>query len=387
LERALHYVRTHPWRWDEDTGLVKRPYTIDTWDFAYTAGVHDWLQFQIDERTYWGIMHGDNSGYYEAFRIMQRLYSLFGDDTKAQAWAERARALKTNLNRICWNGRFYTHFVKLTPVTIPGVDEDRQLSLSNPMAVNRGAAGHERAVSIIREYKERRNNGTSFAEWFSIDPPFPDGVFGDEKLAAGAYVNGGIFPLVGGELARAALEHGFEEYGIAILRRYFTLVAAKRESYLWYFPDGTPSSSETSTSPEASPTDGWGSSAMLFALMEGLAGIEDHDKLFRRVRLAPRWPAAGIKQARVRAEYAASQASLEYRYVRENQIIHIELLAPDVQVDCHIMVPKGTFPISVRVDGRDIPWRMTSVEHSLYVDLTTELCQDSVIEITLEKRP
>ncbi|HUU52526.1 MAG TPA: hypothetical protein VMW92_05825, partial [Candidatus Heimdallarchaeota archaeon] len=33
LERALHYLLSHPWRWDEDTGLVKRAYTIDTWDF------------------------------------------------------------------------------------------------------------------------------------------------------------------------------------------------------------------------------------------------------------------------------------------------------------------------------------------------------------------
>jgi len=387
LERALHYVRTHPWRWDEGTGLVKRPYTIDTWDFAYTAGAHDWLQFQIDERTYWGIMHGDNSGYYEAFRIMQRLYSLFGDKPAAQKWAERAGAIKTKLNRVCWNGRFYTHFVKLTPVTIPGVAEDRQLSLSCPMAINRGAADHARAVSILREYRERRRTGASFSEWFSIDPPFPDGVFGDEKLAAGAYVNGGIFPLVGGELARAALEHGFEEYGIDILRRYFALVAPRRESYLWYFPDGTPSSAEASTSPEASPTDGWGSSAMLYALMEGLAGIEDRDRLFRRVRLSPRWPAAGIKQARVRAEYAASQASFEYRYAWDGQTINFDLLAPDSQVDCHIMMPPGSLPVSVRVDGRDTSFREAWVERSLYVDLTAESKKDSVIQIILEKRP
>ncbi len=387
LERALHYILNHPWRWDETTGLVKRPYTIDTWDFAYTAGAHDWLQFQIDARTYWGIMHGDNSGYYEAFRIMQRLYAHFEEEAAAQKWAERAHALKANLNRICWNGRFYTHFFKLTPVTIPGVAEDRQLSLSNPMAINRGAAGHSRAVSILREYQARRRTGASFAEWFSIDPPFPDGVFGDEKLIAGAYVNGGIFPLVGGELARAALEHGLEEYGVDILRRYFALIAPQRQSYLWYFPDGTPSSAEASTSPEATPTDGWGSSAMLYALMEGLAGIEDRDKLFRKVRLAPRWPAAGVKQARVRAEYAASKASLEYRYAWEGPTIRIEFLASDSQVDGHVLIPSGTYPVSVRIDGRDTPWRPASVEHSLYVDFRAEPKQDSVIKITLEKRP
>jgi len=66
IERALGYAFSHPDRWDDRLQLVKRPYTIDSWDFAYSAGTHDWLQFQIDENTFWGIMHGDNSGYYEA---------------------------------------------------------------------------------------------------------------------------------------------------------------------------------------------------------------------------------------------------------------------------------------------------------------------------------
>ena len=35
-------------------GLVKRAYTIDTWDFAYTAGRHEWLQFQVTDDTLLG---------------------------------------------------------------------------------------------------------------------------------------------------------------------------------------------------------------------------------------------------------------------------------------------------------------------------------------------
>ena len=65
-ERALAYIFSDPWRWDVSRKLVKRAYTIDTWDFDYTAGRHPWLNFQITDDTFWGIMHGDNSGYYEA---------------------------------------------------------------------------------------------------------------------------------------------------------------------------------------------------------------------------------------------------------------------------------------------------------------------------------
>ena len=67
-----------PWCWDAAHGLVKRAYTIDTWDFDYTAGRHDWLKFQITDDTFWGIMHGDNSGYYEACRRLARLFAAFG---------------------------------------------------------------------------------------------------------------------------------------------------------------------------------------------------------------------------------------------------------------------------------------------------------------------
>ena len=93
---------------------------------------------------------------------------------------------------------------------VEGVDEARQLSLSNAYGMNRGVVDHGKCVSIINEYLERRKTTAAFAEWFSIDPPFPENAFGFEKLVPGAYVNGGIMPLVGGELARAAFDHGFE---------------------------------------------------------------------------------------------------------------------------------------------------------------------------------
>ncbi len=385
MERALEYIRSHPWRWDEETGLVKRPYTIDTWDFAYTAGAHDWLQFQIDDSTFWGIMHGDNSGYYEAFRILERLHLRFGDREAAEMWAERAGALLANLNRICWNGRFYTHFVKLTPVNISGVEEAQQLSLSNPMAVNRGAADLGQAAAILEEYQERGKTGRSFAEWFSIDPPFPDGIFGDEKLRAGAYINGGILPLVGGELARAAFESGYEEYGVDILRRYSDLISESGESYLWYFPDGRPSSAEASTSPEATSTDGWGSSAMLYALMEGLAGIQDQDTLFRKARVAPRWPAAGISRAEARAEYAASGAFLAYTYVVEGSRLVLELSASESEVDCHILIPGQQRPVAARIENRMAAFETGTIGGSLYLDMTVSVRDSVRLEITLEE--
>jgi hypothetical protein len=347
---------------------VKRAYTIDTWDFAYTAGRHDWLQFQITDDTYWGLMHGDNSGYYEAYRLLARIHRRLGDAARAAHWEERAAEIRANLNRVCWNGRFYTHFVKLTPVAIDGVDESSQLSLSNPMDINRGAADHEQAASILREYRRRRRSTGAFAEWFAIDPPFPAGIFGDDRLVAGAYCNGGIMPLVGGELARAAFDHGFESYGVEILEQYHRLISAKGETYLWYFPDGRESSVETSTSPDALPTDGWGSSAMLWALVEGLAGIVDDGRGFDAATLSPRWLAAGIAEAVVSVGYAASGRGIGYLFRHAGDRIDIEVEGPPADLRFHVLLPAGSDVRGVRVGARDVPFRTVLIESSTYVD-------------------
>jgi len=285
------------------------------------------------------------------------------------------------MNEACWNGRFYTHFVKLTPVVIEGVDEANQLSLSNPMAINRGAADHAQAASIIREYQRRGAQGRAFAEWFSIDPPFPDGVFGDERLVRGAYVNGGIMPLVGGELARAAFEHGFEAYGADILARYHALVAPKGEAYLWYFPDGRPSSVDASTSPEAQPTDGWGSSAMAWALVEGLAGVVDRGRAFDAVRLAPRWEAAGVDEAEVSVGYAASGAFVSYRYTRAPRRVTIDVETADARVEWHVLLPPGHRAVQARCDGRGTEVSTVHVESSPYADGACRARGRAIIEV------
>lgn len=390
LDQALSYLISHPLRWEATHQLIKRPYTIDTWDFDYTAGRHEWLNFQITADTFWGIFHGDNSGFYEAAILLSRLFGAAGDVATARTWQKRAHTLQKRANALLFNGRFYTHFYKLVPVEISGVDESEQLSLSTPMAINRGMATHENAVAILQEYRRRRETGNAFAEWYGIDPPFPDGIFGDEKLVAGAYINGGIFPLAGGELAKAAFEHGFEKYGVQTLAQYRRMIADSGAAYLWYFPDGRPSSQETSTSPEATPTDGWGSSAMLYGFIEGLAGVTDLGHSFQRVRLAPRWPAAGEEQAEVEISYASSGAAFVYGYEHAPARREIALNLPrsGSEVLAHVLLPAAGKAISVQLNGEGVPFQNVQVEKSTYVNfaLNREAAGEVVVRYADEVR-
>lgn len=384
LEAALKYAFSHPWRWDEKHQLVKRAYTIDTWDFAYTAGQHEWLQFQIDDNTFWGILHGDNSGFYEACRMLAHLYRHFGNQERSWHWDTFADGLKKRMNEVCWNGQFYTHFVKLTDVTIEGVDEAAQLSFSNAMNINRGVTSHEQATSILQEYRKRGSGKETFAEWFTIEPPFPDGVFGDEKLVGGAYCNGGIMPLVGGELARAYFNHGFECFGVETLEKYYQLISDKNETYLWYFPDGTHSSKENSTSPDAMPTDGWGSSSMVYGFIEGLVGIEDTHKCFEKINLSPRWYSAGITEAEANVGYAVSDCGVGYRYQETSNGIQLEVSTGKTAAQVHLLIPEKAAVSQVRANGIDVDFSESSVRESRYVDFELNIQDGADVQVNFK---
>jgi hypothetical protein len=316
--------------------------------------------------------------------IMERLSRFFGIKEKAFRFRERAAILKKKCNEICWNGNFYTHFVKLNECFIEGVREEEQLSMANPMAINRGLANIDMSRSIIEEYLLRKEqNSGHFAEWYSIDPPFPGGIFGDEKLKAGAYINGGIFPLAGGELALAAMNSGYEKYGIDILSRYFGLIKEKGGSWLWYFPDGTPSSAETSTSPEAISTDGWGSTAMLCALVHGLAGIEDQSKLFEEVRFSPRWTASESSEAHVRLEYKSSGAYFEYQFREYPDHLEIKIESNGSAINGHILLPDNKMVYGILFDDIKIDFDICEIGSSFYLDFKIVVSGSSSIIIKL----
>lgn len=360
MRRGLAYITSDPLRWDAGLGLVRRPYTIDTWDFQYgpTTTSPDGKpapRHWIDDQTIWGIFHGDNTGLAYAMKLMARIEEHLGNPDAARQWRDRSDALMQRLNALSWNGSFFTHFVPVDgPLVVPGVETNRQLSLSNAYALNREVLRFSQGVDIITTYYHRRDFNRAFAEWYSIDPPFPEGSFGmggRKGERPGEYVNGGIMPLVGGELARGAFRYGAEAYGFDILARYAKMVELSGQSYLWYYPDDA---SPGISSLDTLATDGWGSSAMLGALMEGAAGIVDTGSLYRDVELSPRWPAAprAIRTARVVARYGASEAYVAYVWRRMAQGIRLDVTGTWERAAIRLLLPaEAPDTVAVQVNG------------------------------------
>lgn len=406
LERALGHLWKHPARWSHELDLPKRHFTLDSWPVSFRSpstqapSTHAPSTHAGDNSPLWCVHPGDAAQLFAACRDLSAMHEAAGDTSAATKWRERSEHLEAQINSVGWNGAFYTHQIHIVPVRVRGVDESRQLAACNLVAMNSGIASQEQCAAILREYTRRRELQiqTSFCEWWSVQPPFPQSSF---NMEAGLGPNGGCSPGVGGELALAALQHGFENYGIDTLRRYYDLAVKPRRTFAWYAPDGSPSqgigNADSNVDEPANVARheyfargrdaGWdaaGAASMLRALVEGVCGVRDVGVLFNRVELAPRWPATGQASANVKISYAAHPAAyVSYRWALEGGRMTLDYECKAKHVDLHILLPRGNTPERVALNGRTCEYALVSIEKSKYVDITTERKRGTVA-ITLK---
>jgi hypothetical protein len=238
--RAMDYSFTDPARFSTKYGLVKRGYTIDTWDFQIedettTSLFRRWGTLLIDPaRSKFGVMFGDDTGYAAACGHLAEMLERSGRREDAARFRARERDVRARLDALAWVGTHFRHWVPEDPSVARdvGVDERAQVSLSNTYALNRGIS-HEQAAAIVRTYQGIRGHlpPGSPGEWYSIYPPFEKGF--TAHAAPWQYVNGGVSPIFAGELAHGALEHGFEGYGADVLSRVLDLSKSSGEQ-IWF---------------------------------------------------------------------------------------------------------------------------------------------------------
>lgn len=234
LEKALKYMTSDPLRWSRKEGLVHRSFTADEWDFAnphYCAGDHRVIH-KGDPKF---LFHGNNSGMYAMYWRMAEMYQHLGNEKRAKELMEEGEALRKRANKRLFFGNTYGHMI---PATLPEKkvydlvgDERKRMSLSLGYTINRKLPTHEMAVKIIREYQARgkANKAESFAEWWTMDPTYEPSQWPAQHTNTagcpeGEYMNGGVCPIIAGEISKASFDHGFESYGTDILERTWDLV-------------------------------------------------------------------------------------------------------------------------------------------------------------------
>ena len=223
--RALDYTRNSRARWSDKFGLLKRGYTIDSWDFQvedeYSVPFPIGTDMCIDEeKTKFGIFFGDNTGYARACDQAAEMLGAANRSKEAEAYEARGREIRERLNKVTWNGKFFRHRVEEDPSVKRklGVDEDSQVAMSNAYSLNRSIS-HPQALAIVETYRDLAKHlpPGSPGEWYAIYPPFGTGFGG--HMGKWQYMNGGVHAHAAGELARGAFEHGREHYAADILQR------------------------------------------------------------------------------------------------------------------------------------------------------------------------
>ena len=114
--------------------------------------------------------------------------------------------------------------------------------------------------------------------------------------------------------------------------------------------------------------DGWNGS-VLFALIEGLAGVKDRGAAFSRTALTPRWRAADVPSAAVTVRYPASAGYCSYRYREGEQKIELEFTGSAENFDVEIFLPPNRRAGQARLDGQNAATKERKIEESVYLVL------------------
>ena len=372
LEKGINYCTSHPKRWSNEYGLVIRPATIDTWDFVDRPDAGE--NRNIDSEVTMCIMHGDNSGVFAAMMTLAKMNTLIGNLSQAEMWTSRAAQLKANLDKYCWNGKFYQHRLLLDPTKADPLEKER-LSLSSTYDMNRGITTLEQARSILAEYKHRRGTTDAFCEWFTVDPPYPQFYI----YKAGEYINGTIASLTAGELAKAAFQYGEEKYGWDILCRLMDILNRDGELFFMYNP-------KTGENAGGGPS-GWGAAAILCAIEEGLAGIIDDGVCFDQMIFCPRWCVTDMTEVKYITGYQTSHVFVETQYEKEANGMHFTVSAPARQIKCHILLPDNANVEAVNVNDHVIPFVSNTIGEGNYIDFTITVPVEAKVPGHYRKNP
>jgi len=173
--------------------------------------------------------------------------------------------------------------------------------------------------------------------WAAIDNPNPRKQI--EKLIFHAPLEGGIYAVIGVTLSD---------------RVHY--IPPKGESY------GGP--------------DNWASATGMAALVEGLAGVRNEGVAYSTVGLSPRWTSAATDSVRVTVTLPASHGYVSYHYLHnpDKKAIDVVLTGSGSKINAHVLLPRDASSAHrVTVDGTPAVFRISNIEHSVYVDFTMSL--------------
>ncbi len=225
--KIISYCTSDKMRWSEEYQLLKRGHSIDIWDFLPDDEAYRFGEYRIvmtyPDKSQFGILYADNIGLAVGCDYLSEMLRYAGRADEAGKIKQTGDALRMRTDALCWKGNYYNHWIPVENLfknDFGGTDESEQVTLSNAYVMNKGIS-HEKCVKIIQTYQQIRKEmpKSSPGEWYLCYPPYEKGWHMDKW----EYMNGGVSPIVAGELSHGAFENGYEDYAVDILRRIHEL--------------------------------------------------------------------------------------------------------------------------------------------------------------------
>jgi hypothetical protein len=115
----------------------------------------------------------------------------------------------------------------------------------------------------------------------------------------------------------------------------------------------------------------WGAAALVFALIEGLAGVKDTGVAYDTALIAPRWASADVKHAEVSVRYPASRGYVRYRYHYDeaSRRITLEFTGNTAQTEIAVLLPEDKKVRAAKVKDQPVNIRIEEIQNSRYVHL------------------
>jgi hypothetical protein len=150
------------------------------------------------------------------------------------------------------------------------------------------------------------------------------------------------------------------EFGVAGARNRWLILAVTLSSAPVFF---TPYDDLSSGIP-----DGW-TGSVVYALIEGLAGVKDEGAAFSRTALTPRWDSAKVPSAEVTVRYPASTGYCSYKYHAHEHKLEVEFTGSAEDFAVQILLPPNRSARTARLNGQEIKTTYRKIEQSSYLVL------------------
>ena len=120
--------------------------------------------------------------------------------------------------------------------------------------------------------------------------------------------------------------------------------------------------------------DNWGAAAVTYALIEGLAGVNDDCAAFEQVTLSPRWVSANTDDVGITVKYPASGSYVCYNFKNNSNdgCITIEVTGSFSKMRIRCLMPENINVKNVVVNGRNKDFIVDKVVDSLYTVFNVE---------------